>query len=273
MKLLEINAELVRKLLVQFIKEHTARQGYNKVVLGLSGGLDSSAAAFLAAEALEPSGCVGVFLPHAVSDPQSLQDAQSISAQLGLPARLLDITALVAPFEKLFGNLSPVQLGNAMARARMMILYQISVEEQALVMGTSNKTELLLGYGTLHGDLACAFDPLGDLYKTQVRELAEHLGIPENIRRKVPSADLWAGQSDEGELGFTYAEADRVLVRWVDGRYSRENLLAEGFAAGLVDRIMQRVIAQQFKRTLPPIPKISSRTLNADFLYPRDWMK
>jgi NAD+ synthase len=272
-KLLEINPELVRRLLVQFIREHTTAQGFSRVVLGLSGGLDSTVCAWLAAEALGADGCVGVFLPHAVSDPASLRDARTVASQLKLPTRLVEITPMVASFSAAFPDMTPLQLGNAMARIRMMALYQISAEERGLVVGTSNKTELLLGYGTLHGDLACAFDPLGDLYKTQVRALAAHLGVPEAIRRKAPSADLWAGQSDEGELGLTYAEADRFLVRWVDGRYTRDDLLKEGFAEEFTDRVIEKVVSQQFKRTPPLLPKISSRTLGADFLYPRDWMK
>jgi len=272
-KLLEINSDLVHRLLVQFIREHTATQGFSRVVLGLSGGLDSTVCAWLAAEALGPDGCVAVFMPHAVSDPASLRDARAVASQLNLPTRLLDVTPMVAPFTAAFPDLTPLHLGNVMARVRMIALYQLSSQERALVMGTSNKTELLLGYGTLYGDLGFAFDPLGDLYKTQVRALAAHLGVPEAIRRKAPSADLWAGQSDEGELGLTYAEADRFLVRWVDGRYSRDDLLREGFEAEFVDRVMHKVISQQYKRTMPPIPKISSRTPGLDFLYPRDWMK
>ena len=273
MKLLEINCDLVSKLLTLFIKEQTEKHGFPRVVVGLSGGLDSTVAAFLAVEALGREGCIGVLLPHKISNPDSLNDAQNVAEHLGIKTRLVDISPMVEAVQASFPDISALQLGNVMARVRMIMLYQISAEEDALVMGTSNKTELLLGYGTLHGDLACAFDPLGDLYKTQVRALAKFLGVPPEIRRKVPSADLWPGQSDEAELGFTYEEADRFLVRWVDGRYSREELLKDGFDAQFGNRITERVISQQFKRTLPVIPKISSRTFGADFLYACDWMK
>lgn len=273
MKLLEINPALTRRVLTQFIREHTRKQGFNRVLLGLSGGLDSTVAAYLSVEALGKDGCIGVFLPHRITDPSALQDAQAVAASLGISTRLVEISPMVASFEASFPGMTQLQRGNVMARVRMIALFQISAEENALVLGTSNKTELLLGYGTLHGDLAAALEPLGDLYKTQVRALAEHLGVPETIRIKTPSADLWAGQSDEAELGFTYAEADRLLVRWVDCRYTRQNLLDEGFDADFVDRITHRVMGQQFKRTLPPVPKISSRTIGADFLYARDWMK
>jgi len=264
LKRLEINTDLVRKLLVQFIREHTKKQGFSRVVIGLSGGLDSTVVAFLATEALGEKACTGVLLPHKVSDSASLEDARRVAVKLGIRTREVDITPLVDPFVKTFPKISQLQLGNVMARCRMIVLYQISAEEKALVAGTSNKSEILMGYGTLYGDLAYAFNPLGDLYKTQVRTLAVALGVPEGIRNKVPSADLWARQSDEGELGLTYAEADRLLVRWMDGRYTREELIAEGFDAEFTDRIMKLVISQQFKRTLPTIPKLSNRTLGAD---------
>lgn len=273
MKLLEINCSLVRRLLVQFIREHTEKQGFPKVVVGLSGGLDSTVAVYLAIEALGKDNCVGVFLPHQVSHPSSLKDAQEIATDLQISTRLVDISPMVEAFRSAFDTITGLQLGNIMARCRMIALYQISAEENALVLGTSNKSEILMGYGTLYGDLGYAFDPLGDLYKTQIRQLAEHLGVPEKILKKVPSADLWEGQSDEDELGVTYAEADRFFIRWVDGRYNRDELLAEGFSPEFTDRIMRQVISQQFKRTMPPIPKITSRTFGADFLYPRDWMK
>lgn len=273
MNKLQINARLVKRLLVQFIKEHTQKQRFSRVVLGLSGGLDSTVSAYLGVEALGEAGVVGVLLPHAHSHPDSLKDAQDVASGLGVRTRLVDITSFVAPFEKAFPEMDQIQLGNVMARCRMIALYQISAEENALVMGTSNKSEMLLGYGTLYGDLGCAFDPLGDLYKTQVYALAKTLGVPEKIYKKVPSADLWSGQSDEGELGLTYAEVDRFFALWVDGRYSRDELIAEGFSPEFTDRIIGRVVSQQFKRTLPPIPKISNRTPGADFLYPRDWLK
>lgn len=257
MNLLDSDADLIRKRLVQFIAEFTGKQGFSRVVLGLSGGLDSTVCAYLATEALGKENCVGAFLPHDVSNPQSLTDSRDVADTLGIPTRLQDITNLVAPFQQAFPDMTEIQLGNVMARCRMIVLYQISSEENALVLGTSNKSEILLGYGTLYGDLACAFDPLGDLYKTQVRQLAEVLAVPEKILKKIPSADLWRDQSDEGELGFTYAEADRFLVRWMDKGYTRDELIAEGFSEAFTDKIMQRAASQKFKRRMPAIPKLS----------------
>ncbi|HXG00459.1 MAG TPA: NAD(+) synthase, partial [Bacteroidota bacterium] len=164
-----------------------------------------------------------------------------------------------------------VRAGNVMARQRMIILYDFSSREQALVIGTSNKTEIFLGYGTLHGDLACALNPLGDLYKTQVWQLARALGVPERLIEKSPSADLWEGQTDEGEFGFTYAEADRLLYFMIDERRSIDELVAMGFDRKLIDRVRNMVIKSQFKRRPPIIAKVSHRTVNVDFRYARDW--
>jgi NAD+ synthase len=254
---LKIDAPSVQQRLVQFIKDFTREQGFLKVVLGLSGGLDSTVSAFLAVEALGKENVMGVFLPHSLSNPDSLKDARKIAALLDLNTRLMDITPFVDVYQKAFPDLTKVQLGNVMARCRMIVLYQISAEENALILGTSNRSEILLGYGTLHGDLASAFMPLGDLYKTQVRALAEHLRIPAEILGKTPSADLWAGQSDEAELGITYAGADRLFVRWIDAGYTREQLIADGFEAGFVDKVMARVESQTFKSIPPPIPKVT----------------
>jgi NAD+ synthase len=258
MKLLEIKCEPVHRQLVQFIREYTGKQGFSKVVLGLSGGLDSTVSAYLAVEALGRENVIGVFMPHRISHPNSLKDAQAVAAGLNIFTRLVDITPMVETISAAFPAITGLQLGNIMARCRMIVLYQISAEERALVMGTSNKSEILMGYGTLYGDLGCAFDHLGDLYKTQVRQLAEHIGVPEEIRHKAPSADLWDGQCDEDELGVTYSEADRFLIRWIDRQMSREELLAEGFSVDITDRIMKRVDSQQYKRTMPPFPKVNS---------------
>jgi NAD+ synthase len=257
---LAINAANIRKQLVQFIADFTHSEGFSRLVLGLSGGLDSTVCAYLAVEALGRENCVGVFLPHDVSNPQSMKDAQETAEILDMATRVHDITHLVAPYREAFPEMNEVQLGNVMARCRMIVLYQISSQENALVMGTSNKSEIMLGYGTLHGDLACAIDPLGDLYKTQVRQLAVELGIPEKILSKVPSADLWQGQSDEDELGLTYAEADRFLVRWIDEGRSKDELIAEGFSEAFVNTVMLRVEGQRFKSRLPAIPQLSDLT-------------
>jgi NAD+ synthase len=178
---------------------------------------------------------------------------------------------MVDAFEASTGEIDRVRLGNVMARARMIVLFDRSARDQALVLGSSNKTELLLGYGTLHGDMASAINPLGDLYKTQVRLLARHVGVPEPILHKPPSADLWPNQSDEEELGFGYEEVDRLLALLIDARVERETAVERGFSAALVDRVWNLVVRSQFKRRPPVIAKLSSRSLGTDFRYPRDW--
>jgi NAD+ synthase len=163
--------------------------------------------------------------------------------------------------------------GNKMARERMTILYDHSAAFNALVLGTSNKTELLLGYGTLHGDMASALNPIGDIYKSQVWQLSEEMGVPREIIEKKPSADLWAGQTDEQELGFTYREVDELLYHMVDLRMSREELISKGFAPAFIDTIYAKVQNSHFKRRLPIIAKVSNRTIDRDFRYSRDWGK
>ena len=264
MKMLELNTASVRNSLVRFIREYTEQQGFKRVILGLSGGLDSSLAAFLAVEALGKDNCIGVFMPHRASNPSNLKDAKKVAELLGIKTFEVNITPMVDAFEKALTEPNAVQRGNFMARCRMIVQFHISAQENALVMGTSNKSEMLMGYGTLHGDLACAFYPLGDLYKTQVRQLSETVGVPVEIQKKTPSADLWEGQSDEDELGVTYVEADRFLIRWVDEGLDREQLIAEGFSSEFTDHMMKLVSSQQFKRTPPPIAKISSRDSKID---------
>jgi NAD+ synthase len=178
---------------------------------------------------------------------------------------------MVDPLFERFPQASKIRQGNAMARARMIVLYDQSEAFEGLVVGTGNKTEILLGYSTLYGDSACAINPLGDLYKTQVSQLALEIGVPEIIVDKPPSADLWAGQTDEDELGFTYAAVDRLLYLLVDQRYRPADLLEAGFSESFVQQVLARVRRNQFKRLLPPIAKLTNRTIGYDFLYPRDW--
>lgn len=268
---LSLNAEVVRKMLTGFVRDETRQAGFEKVVLGLSGGIDSTLAAYLAAEALGSSAVTGVIMPYRSSSPQSRLDAELVARKLGIAAPVVDITPMVDAYLGPAGITDRLRAGNVMARQRMIILYDTSSRERALVLGTSNKTELLLGYGTLHGDMACALNPLGDLYKTQVWQLARAMGVPEGIVGKAPSADLWSGQTDEGELGFTYAEADRLLYAMVDERREDPALAALGFDAALVQRVRNLVRRTQFKRRPPLIAKVSNRTVNIDFRYARDW--
>jgi NAD+ synthase len=210
-------------------------------------------------------------MPYRSSSAQSTEDAEKVVARLGARAETIDITPMVDAFEEVAGRVDRLRLGNVMARARMTLLFDRSAHHEALVLGTSNKTELLLGYGTLHGDLASALNPLGDLYKTQVRSIAAELGVPESIRVKPPSADLWPDQSDEGELGFRYDEVDRLLALLIDERVSRETAIDKGFAPELVERVTRLIVRSQFKRRLPVIAKVSPRSVGWDFRYPRDW--
>ncbi|MGH7899443.1 MAG: NAD+ synthase [Candidatus Binatia bacterium] len=265
------NTALLRKILVAFIRDEVRKVGIERVVLGLSGGVDSALSAFLAAEALGAENVLGVRMPYRSSSAESLEDAAQVIAKLGIPSLTVDISAQVDPYFERFPDADKRRRGNKMARERMTILYDQSARWQALVLGTSNKTELLLGYGTLHGDMASAVNPLGDLYKTQVWALAEAMGIPESIIRKDPSADLFTGQTDESDLGFRYREVDELLYRMVDERYSTAELEAAGFAADFVRRVSDMVRGSQFKRRLPVIAKISQRTIDRDFRYARDW--
>ena len=266
-----INPDLVRKILTDFICSETARTGYSRAVVNLSGGLDSSVSCVLAAEALGPQNVLALCLPYKTSLPDSLEHAQMMIDRLGVQSVTIPITEMVAPLFERFPDMSAIRKGNIMARARMIIAYDQSEAFKGLVVGTGNKTEILLGYTTLYGDSACALNPLGDLYKTQVRQLARALDIPEVIIAKPPSADLWAGQTDEGELGFTYEEVDKLLYLWVDQRYSPEECIEAGFDEAFVRAVVERVRRNQFKRSMPPIAKLSNRTIGYDFLYLRDW--
>jgi NAD+ synthase len=239
--------------------------------VGLSGGVDSAVVAALAARALGPRGVVAVLMPHRLSRPDSLADALALARRLRIPAETVDISPMVDPYFERFPDAGRVRRGNRMARERMNVLFDRSAAHGALVLGTSNKTELLLGYGTLFGDMASALNPLGDLYKTQVRQMAEHLGIPEAIRRKAPTADLWAGQTDEAEIGAPYAVVDRILCLLYDERWEPSEVAAAGFDPRLVAGLRRMVAASQFKRRPPLIAKISQRTVGVDFRYPRDW--
>ena len=271
---LRLDAELARRVLEAFIREEVTKVGLERVVVGLSGGMDSALAAGLAAGALGPGHVIAFALPYRTSSPESTRHARAVAQQFNLEVRTIEITSMVDPYFRLHEpEADAVRRGNKMARERMAVLYDQSAKLRALVLGTSNKTELLLGYGTLHGDMASAVNPLGDLYKTQVRQLARHLALPAEILDKKPSADLWAGQSDEEEMGFTYDEVDRLLYLLVDRRYRRDECVALGFAPQLVDAVRARVQGSQYKRRLPVIAKLSHRTIDRDFRYARDWGK
>ena len=268
---LTINTDLARRILTGFIKSELNRMGFTKAVINLSGGIDSALSCYLAAEALGPENVLAIRLPYKASSSDSLSHAQLVIDALGVNAITEEITPMVDPLIAKFPEMNAMRKGNIMARMRMIVLYDQSASFNGLAIGTSNKTEILLGYSTLFGDSACAINPIGDLYKTQIRQLSRALGVPNPIVDKPPSADLWNGQTDEGELGFTYAEADRLLYLLVDERYTPDECVEAGFAAGFVRAVVDRVRRNQFKRVLPPIAKLSHRTIGYDFLYLRDW--
>jgi len=268
---LAIDLAATLQILEGFIKTEVSRTGLNRVVLGLSGGIDSALAAYLAVRALGRSGVVGVLMPYRTSSASSVKDAEAVVGALGIVAERFEISELVDVFAAKAGAIGPRRLGNVMARVRMLVLYDRSVEHDALVLGTSNKTELLLGYGTIHGDLASALNPLGDLYKTQVRELSKALSVPKAILDKPPSADLWPEQTDEADLGLSYDEVDRILALLVDARVSPGTIVAKGFRREIVLRLQRLIMRSQFKRRMPLIAKVSTRSIGWDFRYPRDW--
>jgi NAD+ synthase len=268
---LAIDAGFVAGLLRGFIADGIRKVGFERVVVGLSGGVDSSLVTALAVSSLGAPNVVVLFMPYRTSDPQSALDAHAVCERLGIAAQTIDITTQVDDYFARFPDAERTRRGNKMARERMSILYDQSMAQRALVLGTSNKTELLLGYGTLFGDMASALNPIGDLYKTQVFALARALDLPQSVLTKAPSADLWAGQSDEEELGIRYAVVDQLLHLLVDQRRSRSEVIALGFEAADVDSVAERVRGSQYKRRPPVIAKLSNRTIDREFRYPRDW--
>jgi len=268
---LEINPALARKILTGFIRSETSRVGFDRAVVGLSGGVDSSLTCTLAAEALGAENVMAVRMPYTTSTPDSLEHAALVIEKTGVHEVTVPIAEAVDALLADIPENQQVRRGNIMARMRMIVLYDQSAEFGGLVMGTGNKTEILLGYTTQFGDAASAINPLGDLYKTQILLLAAEMGVPEVILEKAPSADLWIGQTDEGELGFTYEQVDKLLYLLVDRRYSPDDCVEAGFDREFVDTVVELVRLNHFKRVMPPIAKLSSRTIGYDFLYPRDW--
>jgi NAD+ synthase len=268
---LTLNMQHVKRVLVDFLRDETYRIGLTKGVLGLSGGVDSAVSAFLAAEAFGPENLLCVMMPYKTSSSDSLTDAQLVVQQLGTRSEIVEITPMVEPYFEKNPDMTNVRRGNVMARQRMIVLYDLSARENALVIGTGNKTENMLGYTTHYGDNACAINPIGDLYKTQVWALAEHLGVPKQIVNKKPSADLWIGQTDEGELGFSYRLVDKLLYQMIDERRADYELIEMGFEENFIKNVRNLIQRNQYKRRPPTIAKISYRTVNVDFRYARDW--
>ena len=260
-------------VILGFIREQLEQTGFERLVVGLSGGVDSATVAYLAAKAIGADNLLAVRMPYRSSSPDSETDALRVVTALGCRTERVEITPMVDPLLALVSGPDEAALqvrrGNVMARQRMIVLYDRSAAFEALVAGTGNKTEALLGYGTLHGDMAAAIAPIGDLYKSQLRAVAEELGVPTEILAKPPSADLWPGQTDEGELGATYDDLDRILFALVDRRWTVERCVAAGLDTDLVAWVGRRVAANEFKRQQPPVAKLSLRTPGIDHLYPR----
>ncbi len=268
---LSINTDTARQILTGFIQTEITRAGFSKAVVNLSGGLDSSLSCYLAAEALGAENVLALMLPYKSSATDATEHAQLVIKNLGIQSLAIPITTMADTLIQSFPEMSRTRQGNIMARLRMIALYDQSEAFHGLAVGTGNKTEILLGYTTLFGDSACAINPLGDLYKTQVRQLAKSIGVPQVILDKPPTADLWIGQTDEGELGFTYDEVDQLLYLLVDQRYRPEDCVSLGFTEEFVRAVMEKVRRSQFKRVMPPIAKLTNRTVGYDFLYLRDW--
>lgn len=258
-------------LLTTFICNQFEAKGFKHAVLGVSGGVDSALGVALLITALGAEHVTGLAMPAAQSDPQSLKDARAVASTFGIKVIEKPIGGMINSMFAGQQDVDKVRIGNAAARFRMIQLFDYSMKNRALVIGTSNKTELLLGYGTWYGDLACSINPLGDLYKTQVWDLAGWLGVPDEVVNKPPTADLWKGQTDEGELGFTYEEVDRLLYLMIDRDYSFDALQGLGFKPAFIRRVVDMISKSQFKRSLPSIPKLSMKTVGIDFHLARDW--
>ncbi|ADI15287.1 NAD+ synthetase [Truepera radiovictrix DSM 17093] len=271
-KPLALNLELTTDFLVSFLRDEvTRRKGFDRVVVPLSGGIDSAVTAYLAARAFGPENVHALRLPYRASDPDSLAHAQLVVDALGLPAETLDITEMVDAYARLVPDVTPHRLGNVMARVRMIVAFDKAAELGAVHLGTGNKTERFFGYYTWH-DVADAapVSPLGDLFKTQVRALAEHLGVPEAVRRKPPSADLVVGQSDEADLGISYERADTILIHHLSG-YGDAYIESLGFSAAEIALVRGLVAKTHWKRALPIHAVVSSTAIGEFYLRPVDY--
>jgi NAD+ synthase len=261
----DFDAKVIESSLIDFIKLELSKTKLNSLVLGVSGGIDSAVVLALSVKAIGPSNITGIIMPYKSSDGKNVDDADELIKRYGVEKYHIDITPEVDSYFENFPDADKTRRGNKMARARMSILYDVSFMKNALVIGTSNKSEILLGYGTIFGDLACAINPIGDLYKTQVRQLAYHLNIPEKIIIKPPTADLFMGQSDEGDFGFTYEEVDKLFNFMIDKAIPPENCVKQGFSEAMVNKVVSMINVNQFKRLAPKIAVLSDSPIFSDF--------
>jgi NAD+ synthase len=261
--------KLIKQHLMAFLENEVKKTSLSNVVLGLSGGIDSAVVAVLAKEVFG-NNLLSVMIPTQYSSQSSIDDAKELCEMFDIKYKIQNIDPFVQAYlDSVDNNPSNMDMGNFCARVRMSILYDISAKQKALVIGTSNKSELLLGYGTIFGDLSSAINPIGDLYKSEIFEFASYLGINKAIIEKKPSADLFEGQSDESDLGYTYEQIDSALVEMIDKRVPIAKL-KKNFDNDMIDMLVKRISTNHFKRHMPIIAKISDRTIGHDFLYPRD---
>ncbi|MFZ5628044.1 MAG: NAD+ synthase [Spirochaetota bacterium] len=269
------NAAFAADALTKILRAEIQKTGLKKAVLGVSGGVDSALALALAVAALGKENVLAVMMPYKSSNPDSLGDATKLCQKYGVATETVEITPMADAYFGRDTSLSATRRGNVMARLRMIVLYDLSARDSSLVVGTSNKTEILLGYSTLWGDMASAVNPLGDLYKYQVFALARQMEVIPEILDKAPSADLWSGQTDEAEIGFSYAVADLVLYHWMERNYTVAALkeMVRGYKhdESVVDQILKRVERNSYKRQMPVIAKVSPVTIGREFRTPRDW--
>lgn len=249
--------ENTKKRLTTFIADSLGQTGLDGFVIGLSGGIDSALSATLAVEAVGAERVFGMMMPYKSSSAASIKDAQAVADFLKIEHKRVEITPMIDAYYDRINDDMRVRAGNKMARERMSILFDHAHQMNRMVLGTGNRTEIALGYTTLYGDSACSINPIGQLYKTEVRAMSRHLGIPEQVITKPPSADLWTGQTDEGEIGVTYEQIDHLLVRLLDeGERDKSDLLHDGLTEADLDRVLSLINLNAFKRQLPPIASL-----------------
>ena len=251
-----MNWKNIKAQLISFLQEEVSSIGLNKVVVGISGGLDSAIVSVLCKEAFGDK-FSGVMMPSHLSSDSSLDDAKELCEKFDIDYEIVEIAPMVQGYFNNIQDASPLRIGNLSARMRMSVLYDISARDSSLVIGTSNKSEILLGYGTLFGDTACAINPIGQLYKSDAFEFARYLGVTDTIIEKKPSADLWEGQSDEDDLGYSYKTMDDVLKQLIDQNKTKEELISLGENEELVNMLVNRVKANAFKSKLSTIAQIN----------------